>query len=174
MKVLAICGSPRKGNSEWMLNQFAEFLTQNGAKVETLLLRKMEVKRCTGCLKCEDRTGSCRLKDIMNDIYPELITADVLVLASPVYFEMISGTLKNFLDRTCPIWTKMKGKSIVGLAVAEEGIGQTIQNMKTYASLCGMNWAGSVTALAKVPGEAEHDPALVKKLKRLADNLTKK
>jgi multimeric flavodoxin WrbA len=86
-------------------------------------------------------------------------------------FEMISGLLKNFIDRTCPIWTKMKGKPMAGLAVAEEGIGQAIQNLKTYASVCSMNWVGNVTALAKTPGEVAQDKAVEQRLKRLAKKL---
>lgn len=171
MKIIAFSGSPRKGNTEWMLEKFMEYLRQNGADGEMLLLRRMNIQRCTGCLKCEDRSGVCRLKDDMYDIYPKLVSADALILASPVYFEMISGLLKNFIDRTCPVWTKMKGKPLVGLAVAEEGIGQTVQNFKTYASVCGMQWVGSVTALAKTPGEVAHNPHLASRLKRLTTKL---
>jgi len=84
---------------------------------------------------------------------------------------MLSGLLKNFLDRTCPIWPRLEGKRIAGLAVAEEGIGQTIQNIKTYASLCKMHWVGSVTALAKTPGEAARNKNLERRLNRLAKKL---
>jgi multimeric flavodoxin WrbA len=65
---------------------------------------------------------------------------------------LLSGLLKNFIDRTCPIWPRLGGKKMAGIAVAEEGIGQAIQNLKTYASLLNMQWVGSVTALAKDPG----------------------
>jgi NAD(P)H-dependent FMN reductase len=65
----------------------------------------------------------------------------------------------------------MKGKPIVGLAVAEEGIGQSIQNLKTYASVCGMTWVGSATALAKVPGEVAQNKNIEQRLKRLAKKL---
>jgi multimeric flavodoxin WrbA len=85
---------------------------------------------------------------------------------------MLSGLLKNFLDRTGPIWPKLKGKSIAGLAVAEEGIGQAVQNLRTYAALCNMCWAGSVTALAKNPGDAAQHKGLEKRLQRLAKKLS--
>jgi len=171
MNVIAISGSPRKGNTEWMLNRLLEILAQSGAKVELILLRKKEIKRCTGCLTCEDRRGFCKLKDDMQDIYPKLLETNAIILGSPVYFEMISGLLKNFIDRTCPIWTKMKGKPMAGLAVAEEGIGQAIQNIKTYASVCGMPWTGSVMALAKVPGEVARNKNIEQRLIRLAKKL---
>ncbi len=87
----------------------------------------------------------------MQGIYPKLLEADAWALGTPVYFELLSGLLKNFMDRTCPIWTKLEGKPVVGIAVAEEGIGKAIDNLKTYSSLCGMRWVGQVTALAKNP-----------------------
>lgn len=175
MKIIGIAGSPRKGNTEWMLSRLMELAAQKGAKTEILLLRKMDIRMCRGCLACEaggkNREGICVMKDDMNSIYPRLLNADAIVLASPGYFEMISGLLKNFLDRTCPIWPKMRGRKIAGLAAAEEGIGQTVQNFKTYASLCQMKWIGSVTVLAKTPGDAAKLPEAETKLKRLATKL---
>jgi len=108
----------------------------------------------------------------MNEIYPKLLEADCLVFGTPAYFDLLSGILKNFLDRTCAIWPTLKGKPTAGVAVAEEGIGQAIQNLKTYAALCGMPWVGSVTGLAKNPGEIAHDKSVVRRLLRLADKIT--
>lgn len=175
MKVIGVCGSPRKGNTEWMLSTLLEEAARNGAETELLLLRKMDVRLCRGCLACEEggkeRKGVCIIKDDMNEVYPKLLAADIILLATPAYFEMLSGMLKNFLDRTCPIWPRLEGKKIAGLAVAEEGIGQAIQNLKTYALLCKMSWIGSVTALAKIPGEAAKQKGLNLRLKRLAKKL---
>jgi multimeric flavodoxin WrbA len=177
MKILGISGSPRKGNTEWMLDKLLATTAQNGAEVELLLLRKMDIKRCTGCLECEaggkERKGICQIKDDMQKIYPKLLGADVIILGTPVYFYMLSGLLKNFLDRTCPIWPRLEGKSIAGMAVAEENIGQAIQNLKTYASVCGMRWVGSITALAKTPGEVAQNKSLDQRLKRLAKRLVR-
>ena len=176
MKIVGICGSPRRGNTEWMLNRLLAAAAQNGADVETLLLRKMDVRMCRGCLTCEeggkDRKGDCKIKDDMTEVYPKLLAADALVLATPGYFEMLSGLLKNFLDRTCPVWPRLEDKRIAGLAVAEEGIGQCIRNFKTYASLCKMQWVGSVTTLAKTPGEVARHKDIERRLTRLANKLT--
>jgi multimeric flavodoxin WrbA len=158
-----------------MLSQVMQEAARAGAEVETLLLRKMDVRLCRGCLACEaggkQRPGVCKIKDDMAGVYPKLLAADVFVLATPGYFEMLSGLLKNFLDRTCAIWPRLEGKRIAGLAVAEEGTGQTIQNLKTYAALCKMQWMGSVTVLAKNPGEAAGKAGLEHRLKSLARKL---
>jgi multimeric flavodoxin WrbA len=93
------------------------------------------------------------------------------VLATPGYMGMLSGLLKNFLDRTCAVWPRLEGKKIAGLAVAEESVGQSIRNFKAYASLLKMNWAGSITALAKNPGDAARDKNLKHRLIRLGQKL---
>ena len=175
MKIVGVCGSPRRGNTEWMLRKLCEALQQEGADVQMLFLRRMDVKMCRGCLACEkggrERKGDCKIKDDMAAVYPALIAADAIVLASPGYMEMLSGLLKNFLDRTCAVWPRLEGKRIAGLAVAEEGIGQTIQNFKTYASLCKMRWVGGVSILAKNPGDAAKIQGLEGRLKRLAHKI---
>ena len=176
MKVVAICGSHRKGNTEWMLNKLLERVEENGAEVELILLRKANVKMCLGCLSCEDggkdRKGICKIKDDMNALYPKLLAADCLVLGTPAYFELVSGILKNFMDRTCAIWPGLEGKSLAGIAVAEEGIGQSIQNFKKYAALCKMPWVGSVTGLAKNPGAIAGNKNVTRRLIKLADKIT--
>ena len=176
MKIVAICGSHRKGNTEWMLKKLLERAAENGAEVELILLRKANIKTCLGCLACEGdgniRSGVCKIKDDMKEIYPRLLAADCLVFGTPVYFELLSGLLKNFLDRTCAIWPRLEGKPLAGVAVAEEGIGQAIQNLKTYGSLCGMKWVGSVTGLAKNPGDIANDKNVTRRLLKLADKIT--
>jgi multimeric flavodoxin WrbA len=108
----------------------------------------------------------------MNALYPKLLSADCLVLGTPAYFELVSGILKNFIDRTCAIWPRLEGKPLAGVAVAEEGIGQAIQNFKTYAALCKMPWVGSVTGLAKNPGEIAGNKNVTRRLIKLADKIT--
>jgi multimeric flavodoxin WrbA len=175
MKVVGICGSPRRGNTEWMLRRLLEAVALRGAETELILLRRKNIKGCNGCLTCEvggkAREGVCTIRDDMQEIYPKLTEADCLVLGTPVYFEMLSGLLKNFIDRTCPIWPRLEGKLFVGIAVAEEGVGKAIDNLRTYCSVCGMRWGGYVTALAKTPGQVSEDTKVNRKLELLARKL---
>ena len=177
MKVIGVCGSPRKGNTEWMLRRFLQELAAREIETELILLRKKEIKGCDGCLSCEvggtARKGLCRIRDDMQELYQKLLEADGLVLGTPVYFELLSGLLKNFMDRTCPIWPRLEGKPMAGLAVAEEGVGKAIENLKTYASVCGMQWIGSVTALGKTPKQVSKNKDVEKCLKRLATKFAK-
>jgi multimeric flavodoxin WrbA len=175
MKVVGICGSPRRGNTEWMLRRLLEAVARMGAETELILLRRKNIKSCNGCLTCEEggkaRKGVCTIHDDMQEIYPKLMEADCLVFGTPVYFEMLSGLLKTFIDRTCPIWPRLEGKLFVGIAVAEEGWGKAIENLRTYCSVCGMRWSGYITALAKTPGQVSEDTDVDQKLKQLASKL---
>jgi multimeric flavodoxin WrbA len=175
MKVVGICGSPRKGNTEWMLTKLLREVAKAGIDTELILLTQKDIKGCDGCLSCEaggkGRKGICRVKDDMQQIYPKLVEADGLAFGTPVYFEMLSGLLKNFMDRTCPIWTRLELKPIVGIAVAEESTGKAIENLRTYSSVCGMRWVGQVTALAKTPEQVSQDRDVKRRLEQLGKRL---
>jgi multimeric flavodoxin WrbA len=84
---------------------------------------------------------------------------------------MLSGLLKNFLDRTCAVWPRLEGKRLAGLAVAEEDTVQTIDNLKSYGKLLKMRWVGSINTLAKNPSDASRIPGLAGRLKRLAKKI---
>ncbi|MCX6006840.1 MAG: flavodoxin family protein [Chloroflexi bacterium] len=107
MYVLGISGSPRKGNTEWMVERLLDLLAESGHSTEIILLRKLNIRNCNGCLACEaggkDRKGICKIHDDMQQVLPKMLAADIIVFGTPVYFEMLSGMLKNFMDRTCPI-----------------------------------------------------------------------
>jgi multimeric flavodoxin WrbA len=175
MKVVGICGSPRRGNTEWMLRKLLEGAAKAGAETELILLREKNIEWCDGCLSCEaggeHRKGICMIQDDMQEIYAKLVEADGLALGTPVYFELLSALLKNFMDRTCPIWPKLELKPVVGIAVAEGGIGKAVDNLKTYSNLCGMRWVGSVTALAKTPRQVSQDRNVEARLERLGRKL---
>ena len=175
MKLVGVVGSPRKGNTEWMVSKVLEAAEMAGAETELIALREKNIKMCDGCLTCEaggkQREGICRITDDMQAIYQKLVDTDALILGTPVYFELLSGLLKNFIDRTCPIWPKLEGKIAAGIAVAEEGIGTAIENLKTYCSVCEMRWVGSVTALAKDPKEVAKNEDAERQLKDLAEKI---
>jgi multimeric flavodoxin WrbA len=177
MKVVGICGSPRKGNTEWMLTKLLEEVARAGVDTELILLREKQIKGCDGCLSCEvggaKRKGTCRIQDDMQLIYPKLAEAGGFAFGTPVYFDMLSGLLKTFMDRTCPIWPMLELKPAVGVAVAEAGIGQAVANLKAYSGICSMRWVGQVTALAKLPRQVAKDKDVELQLERLATELVR-
>ena len=100
MKIIALLGSPRpEGNSAVLAKAFLDACQSRGAAVETHVLNKMQYKGCQACMSCKSKTEACILEDDMTPVYEAIRQADVLVIASPVYFGDFSGQLKTAFDR---------------------------------------------------------------------------
>jgi len=98
MKILAICGSPRKGNSYSALNTIKDNFPDITFKI--LMLKDIQFELCRGCYVCVlQGKDKCPIKDDRDMIVEELLAADGVIFASPVYLHMISATMKNFFDR---------------------------------------------------------------------------
>ncbi len=101
MKIVAVLGSPRpKGNSALMARAFLEAARERGAETEMYILNQMNIKGCQGCGKCKTESEACVVEDDLKPVYESIHGADILVIASPVYFGDLSGQLKCFWDRT--------------------------------------------------------------------------
>lgn len=170
MRILAICGSPRKGNTEFMLKTLLKSAEAKGADTELLLLRNKNIEFCDGCLTC-DETGKCHIKDDMQEIYPRLLEADMIVLGTPTYWANVSGLIKVFMDRTNPLWGKLKGKSAGIIAVGEESAEEAIDNLKAFCLDHKMNVKGYIWALARDPKEIAQNKKVIKELKDFGEKL---
>ncbi len=105
MKVLAINASPRmnKGNTALILNPFLEGMKEAGAHVELFYTRKLNINPCTGEFDCWIKTpGECYQKDDMQMLLPRIREADIMVFATPVYVDGVTGPMKNLMDRMIP------------------------------------------------------------------------
>ncbi len=106
MKVLGIYGSPRKGgNSDILLEEALKGAQAQGAEVSTVRPFKMEIKACSECGSC-DKTGICIIKDDMQALYPKLEEADIIFLATPMFFYGMPSDLKALIDRCQALWSK--------------------------------------------------------------------
>ncbi|MBQ2821748.1 MAG: flavodoxin family protein [Thermoguttaceae bacterium] len=107
-KVLIISSSPRKeGNSELLAREFARGAESAGNQTEIVRLNEMRLGYCQGCYACT-KTGKCFQNDGMNELAEKVRQADVLVLATPVYFYTMSGQMKVFIDRLVPVYTEVR------------------------------------------------------------------
>lgn len=110
-KVLILSGSPRKGgNSDILCDEFARGAAEAGHQVEKIRVAAREIHPCIACYHCRDNGGQCVFRDDMAEILQKMIHADVLVLASPVYFYSIDAQLKAVIDRTVARWLEVKDK----------------------------------------------------------------
>jgi multimeric flavodoxin WrbA len=105
MRVLALNSSPRKdkGNTALILNPFLDGVKEAGADVELIYTSDLKINPCYGDFKCWTKTpGVCSQKDDMSMINQKMSQADILVLASPVYCDGVTGPMKMLIDRTVP------------------------------------------------------------------------
>src|SRR5512135_2416002 len=106
MKVLGILGSPRRGgNTEILLKAFLEGAAAGGAEVEEIRLRELKISPCMEIYHCF-KDGTCPIKDDMLGLYDKLVAADVVVLASPIFFYNVSAQAKAMIDRTQALWSR--------------------------------------------------------------------
>jgi putative NADPH-quinone reductase len=105
MKVLVINGSVRKekGYTTKVLDPFIKGMEEAGAQVELLYSKKLDVAPCNGEFDCwYGNVGKCYINDSMQQVYPKLREADILVLGIPVYFP-IPSEMQKFLNRFMPL-----------------------------------------------------------------------
>ena len=106
MKVLGLFGSPRRGgNTEILLEKALKGAEREGAEIERLYLSDLKITPCTECHGC-DSTGDCVIVDEMQKIYPKLLEADVIILASPIFFYGVTAWAKTLIDRSQALWAK--------------------------------------------------------------------
>jgi multimeric flavodoxin WrbA len=106
MKVLGIYGSPRRqGNSETLMKAFLQGAAEAGALVEEIFLRQLKVSPCLEIYHCF-KDGTCPIKDDMRGLYDKLLEADVVALASPVFFYGVTAQVKAMIDRTQALWAR--------------------------------------------------------------------
>ncbi len=102
MHILVLNGSPRKrGNTARLVAAFAKGAEEAGHTVQIETVADKNIHGCIACEYChENGKDSCIQKDDMQELYPEIQRADMLVLASPIYYYTMTGQLISTLDRT--------------------------------------------------------------------------
>jgi multimeric flavodoxin WrbA len=101
MKIVAVLGSPRpQGNSSTLARAFLKAAEARGAEVTEYLLNQLDFQGCQGCRACKIKRDTCILEDDLTPVLQAVRDADLLVLASPVYFGDLSGQMKCCFDRT--------------------------------------------------------------------------
>ena len=120
-KVLILSGSPRKGgNSDILCDEFMRGAKESGNTVEKINVAERKIGYCRACYYCRTSGGKCVIKDEMAEILQKMIDADVIVLASPVYFYSIDAQLKALIDRTVARCLEVKNKEFYYIMTAAE------------------------------------------------------
>ena len=166
MNVLILMGSPRKnGNTQQLLEPFTGTLEARGAETETVWMYDRDIRPCTACRTCQrDWTAfGCRQSDDLLPLFPKILAADLLLLATPIYSWYCTPPMKTALDRLVygmnkyygeekgpALWA---GKDVATLVTCgypvEKGADLWEAGLKRYCKHSQLRYRGML---------AEHDP----------------
>ncbi len=164
-KVLVISTSLRKGgNSDTLADAFADGADTAGNAVEKISLVGKQIGFCKGCLSCQN-TQRCVIHDDADTIVQKMLTADVLVFATPIYYYEMCGQMKTLLDRANPLYSaEYAFREVYFLSSAAESEPETdaraISGLQGWidcfekAHLAGKVFAGGVNAVGEIKGQA--------------------
>ncbi len=106
MRIVAFNGSPRgaRGNTHLMVSEFLAGAAEAGADTESILLAEKRIEPCTACFACWTKTpGECCIEDDVTELLHQFRAADVVVFATPVHSDNVTGLMKTFIDRAVPL-----------------------------------------------------------------------
>ena len=160
MHILILNGSPRpKGNTRQMIAAFCEGLTAAGHTFDALDICRMNIHGCLACEYCHGRGGGrCVQQDDMREVYRLLGGADMLVIASPIYYHGLTGQLKCAIDRFyAALYPKrpMRLSKVAMLLVSGDADmydGALFSYRGDFLEYLGLEDLGVVTAQAYEPG----------------------
>ena len=166
-QVLLISSSPRRnGNSDLLCDQFMKGAIEAGHRAEKIFLADKTIHYCTGCGACANATRPCVQKDDVAEILEKMVEADVIVLATPVYFYTMCAQLKTLIDRSCPRYTAISNKEFYFILTAADtsraAMNRTLESLRGFTEDCLENSRekGIVFGLGVMDrGEVKETPA---------------
>lgn len=169
MKIAILNGSPRKQNTEAMVNAFAEGAREAGHEVEILHVGKMKIAGCLGCEYCHSKgEGKCVQKDDMEKVLPAYLDSDMIVFASPLYYATLTAQLEAAIQRVYCIGKPAKAtKAALLLSSASGAYDAAIARYKAYTGFTGIEDMGVCTAT----GEENKSEAKLAEIRAFAKSL---
>lgn len=148
MKVLAVMGSPRKGDSYKLTQIIEKKLREKGdVEFEYLFLKDVNLEQCIGCHACITKgEDKCPLKDDRAKLEENMMNADGIIFVSPVYNQHVTGLMKNFLDRFAYSWHRPRffGKKVMGIATGGGYFKETLGYLETNAKYLGFEFVNKL------------------------------
>ena len=149
-KILVLSGSPRKGgNSDILCDQFMLGAKEAGHNTEKIFLSDKEINYCIACDICKNNGDICDQNDDMAEVLDKMIAADVIVMATPVYFYTMDAQMKTLIDRTYSRYMEIRNKDFYFIATAavsrKQALERTIEGFRGFTSvLTGSNEKGVI------------------------------
>lgn len=109
-KILVLSSSPRKGgNTDVLCDAFMDGAREAGHQAEKIRLADLQIGYCRACYACK-KLGKCVIQDDAKGVLDQMMAADVIVLATPVYFYSCSAQMKALFDRSVAIFPRLTNK----------------------------------------------------------------
>jgi multimeric flavodoxin WrbA len=112
-----------------------------GHQAEKINLRDLHIGHCLACEHCRQHDGVCVQKDDMAAVLEKMLAADVIVLATPLYFYNMNGQMKTLIDRVYPVYPQLGGKDLYYIMTAaderEDAMATTLAGFRGFASCLG-------------------------------------
>jgi len=159
MKILALIGSPRKGgNTDILVDQILQGGKTKGHTSEKLYLYDYEISPCIDCRNCKKGDFVCTVNDGMQEIYPKMQAAELIIFGTPLYWFGPSGQMKLLMDRMRPFAAngRLKGKKSVIVVPSQLEIKVSnllVEMFRLTFDLLGTKFVDKILAQAYDKGE---------------------
>ncbi len=154
-RVLVLSASPRRGgNSDLLCDQFMKGTQQAGHQAEKIFLKDKTINYCTGCGTCINGKKCCPQKDDMAEVLDKMIAADVIVMATPVYFYTMNAQMKTLIDRTCARYTEISNKDFYFIVAAADSSKRAME--RTLEGFRAFTLTSQVIETTSFPGNGDH------------------
>lgn len=169
MNIVSFLGSPRRhGNTAALLDKVLEGILSNhkDAKNEFIFLQEKNIKPCTNCDACKkSSTAGCVIKDDMQDIYKKIEAADLIIVASPIYWWSVTAQTKLMVDRIYGFHGDVKEKKLAllmtyGSELPNAGPETVESNYNEICEFIGIKNAGVLGVCTEKSKVSENKKAL--------------
>ncbi|HVN97229.1 MAG TPA: flavodoxin family protein [Syntrophorhabdaceae bacterium] len=174
-RILGLVASPRKsGNCELFIKEMSRHVGEEHT-LKLIRLTTLNIEPCMACYGCI-MDEPCPNKDDMKFLLDEIVHADAVMIAAPVYYLGSNGIIKNILDRGFLFYTVLretyaKPCILVNFYGIKDRIGMAPQMLRAFATFLGLDIKASVNIRAALPGEAVMIQSNIKRAKKLGGSL---
>ena len=154
MKITVLTGSPRKnGTSNFLADEFIKGAQENGHEIFRFDCAKADVKNCIACQACAMGSKPCIHKDDFVELREQLLSSDMVVFVTPIYYFNMTSSIKKVIDRFYSIDPQIKAKNMKSALISVqhspvEVVNKSLnENYMAIASWLNFNNTGIVNAI---------------------------
>ena len=171
MNILILQASPRaKGNTAWMAEEYKNAAEAAGHQVTLVNVSKKKIAGCLACEYCHNKgNGACIQKDDMQELYPMMAEAEVLVLAAPIYYFTLNAQIQAPIQRMYCVNKPAKVQKMA-LLVSSYSPGVYDGAKAEFRDICNY-WGAENTGIVTAKIDEQKTDETKKKIQSLAQTL---